>query len=592
VSKKNNIPKLLFVGIGHHQEGRLQKAQSIYQQILSLDPRHFDALHLQGVVAAQMQNLSLALDLIGKAIKINPNSAEAYFNNGNILKEFSRLEEAVENYKKAVDIKHDLVNAHFNLGITLHVLGRFNEAVICYENATTYKHNFHEAYNNCGNALIEIDRTDKALESFNKAISLNPKYAEAYNNRGNAYKKLGRMQEAIADYETAISIDIQYAEAYNNRGNVLFEQKDYRKAAKNFEEAITIKSDYADAWYNLGNSYKELADLEEAVDCYDRAITLKSNYATAYWNKSLALLLAGQFEMGFQLFEWRWKLDSKTFTATQRNYEKPLWLGKEDLSGRTLLIHAEQGLGDCIQFSRYSKLVTDLGANVILLVPKPIVGLLQSLVGVDLVLEDESKELPTFDYHCPLMSLPLAFKTEINTVPVSTSYLSISKESLRSWNNFLGEKKKPRLGIVWSSVSDFKNDSDRSMKLEQFIKCIPQNKFEIYCLQKVIKPEDQETFNKSSEVNFHGHKLNDFLDTAGLASCMDLVVSTCTSVPHMTAALGIPTWILLNYVPDWRWLVKREDSPWYKSVKLYRQGETREWDEVLTNVRDDLIRGF
>lgn len=592
MSKRNNIPKLLFVGIGHHQEGRLQKAQSIYEQILSLDPRHFDALHLQGVIAAQTQNLNLALDLIGKAIKINPNSAEAYLNNGNILKELSRLEEAVENYKKAVDIKHDLVNAHFNLGLTLQDLGRFNEAVICYENAITHKHNFHEAYNNCGNALIEIGRTDKAIESFNKAMSLNPKYAEAYNNRGNAYKKLGRMQEAIADYETAISIDIQYAEAYNNRGNVLFEQKDYRKAAKNFEEAISIKSDYADAWYNLGNSYKELADLEEAVNCYDRALTLKSNYAIAYWNKSLTLLLAGQFEMGFQLFEWRWKLDSKTFTATQRNYEKPLWLGKEDLSGRTLLIHAEQGLGDCIQFSRYSKLVTDLGAKVILLAPKPIVGLLQSLEGVDLVLEDGTKELPTFDYHCPLMSLPLAFKTEINTVPVSTRYLLISKESLRSWNNFLGEKKKPRLGIVWSSVSNFKNDSDRSMKLEQFIKCIPQNKFEIYCLQKVIKPEDQETFNKSSEVNFHGHKLNDFLDTAGLASCMDLVVSTCTSVPHMTAALGIPTWILLQHVPDWRWLLKREDSPWYSSVKLYRQGENRKWDEVLTSVRDDLIRGF
>jgi len=217
--------------------------------------------------------------------------------------------------------------------------------------------------------------------------------------------------------------------------------------------------------------------------------------------------------------------------------------------------------------------------------------LLSGLEGVDELVE-KGKALPAFDYHCPLMSLPLAFKTEINTVPESGRYLSISNESHRNWSSFLGEKKKPRLGIVWSSVSNFKNDSDRSMKLEQFIKCIPQNKFEIYCLQKVIKPEDQETFYKLSEVNFHSYKLNDFLDTAGLASCMDIVVSTCTSVPHMTAALGIPTWILLNYVPDWRWLLIRKDSPWYSSVKLYRQGENRKWDEVLTSVRDDLIRGF
>ena len=580
--------ELFAKAVSFHQLGNLPKAKQIYEQVIAAQPGHFDALHLLGVIAAQTHNPIHALDLISRAIKINPNSAEPHYNLGNVLRDLSRIEEAIVSYNKAISLNPYYINAYFNRGIALQDLGRFDEAVISYEDVIKINGNLAEVYNNRGNALKALNRIKEAIESFDKAVLLNPKYAEAYNNRGAAYKELGCLQEALADYETAISINSNYAEPFNNRGNVHQELKNFSEAANNFEKAIAINSGYADAWYNLGNTYKELANLEMAVNCYDHAITIKSNYAVAFWNKSLALLLAGQFKNGFELFEWRFKLDANYFISPKRNYVKPLWLGEEDISGKTLLIHTEQGLGDCIQFSRYAKLVSDLGAKVIFLVPKSLLCLLQELEGVDRVIEDGTELLPAFDYHCPLMSLPLAFKTEINTIPRPTPYLSLSNESQQAWRNLLGEKKKPRVGIVWSSVSSFKNDADRSMKLEQFIKCIPQDKFEIFCLQKVIKQEDQETLKNSSEIVFFGNKLNDFSDTAALASCMDLIVSTCTSVPHMTAALGIPTWILLHNVPDWRWLLKREDSPWYKSVKLYRQGENRKWDEVLTRVKDDL----
>lgn len=582
------IQELFAKGVSFHQIGNLVKAKKIYEQVITTCPNHFDALHLLGVIAAQSKKLINAFDLISRSIRINPNNAEPHYNFGNVLKDLCRFEESIESYDKAITLNPDYLNAYFNRGIVLQELKRFEEAVVSYQHVIRINSNFAEAYNNLGNALNEINRIKEAVESYTKCISLNPKCSEAHNNRGNIYKKLGKFQEALADYEIAIVINPNYADAFNNLGNIYQELNKYRQALKNFEKAIAIKPDYAVAWYNLGNSFKELADLEAAVNCYDRALSLKDDYAIAYWNKSLTLLLAGKLKEGFELFEWRFKLDVNTFITPKRNYVKPLWLGAEELSGKTLLIHTEQGLGDCIQFSRYAKLVSDLGAKVILLVPKPLLGLLNDIEGVDLVLEDGTELLPSFDYHCPLMSLPHAFKTEINTIPKSTPYLSISNENQMAWSSLLGEKKKPRLGIVWSSVSEFKNDADRSMKLEQFIECIPKNKFEIFCLQKVIKQEDQEILKNSSEIVFYGHKLNDFSDTAGLASCMDLIVSTCTSVPHMTAALGKPTWILLHNVPDWRWMLKREDSPWYASVKLYRQSETRQWNEVLARVKYDL----
>jgi hypothetical protein len=290
--------------------------------------------------------------------------------------------------------------------------------------------------------------------------------------------------------------------------------------------------------------------------------------------------------LGLELFEWRWKIEESA--GQQRYFDTPLWLGKEPLVKKTILLHSEMGLGDSINYCRYASLVKQLGGQIILEAPPQLLNLFKKLEGVD-VLVEKGQLLPKFDYHCPLGSLPYAFKTSVTTIPRSAAYLFKDSTKHLFWNKKLGAKKKLRIGIAWSSTSSYKRDLERSMSFSQFFEYMPFDLFEFICLQKVIKPEDQEVFRRSG-VLFFGDELGDFSDTAALAGCMDLVISTCTSVPHMTAALGIPTWILLGQNPDWRWLRDRNDSPWYDSVKLYRQKEIGDWTTILMQVADDLLK--
>jgi len=332
----------------------------------------------------------------------------------------------------------------------------------------------------------------------------------------------------------------------------------------------------------------ELKRYDEAITHYDKALSLKPDYHEASWNKSLCLLLQGNFENGLQLYESRWnsKIVSEEIGG-KRLFDKPTWLGVEPLQDKTILLYGEQGLGDFIQFCRYVKLVADLGAKVILEVPKTLEELMQGLEGVsELVIR--GNKLPFFDYQCPLMSLPLVFKTSISNIPVCHHYLTSNANKKAEWNFRLGEKKKKRIGLVWSSTSGFKSDSKRSLMLEDFVKALPIEGFEYICLQKELKECDKEFFEVYRNIRFFGSELESFADTAGLIENLDLVVSTCTSIPHLSAALGKETWILLSHVPDWRWLLDRVDSPWYPSIKLYRQPTIGNWDSVLGKVNFDL----
>ena len=290
------------------------------------------------------------------------------------------------------------------------------------------------------------------------------------------------------------------------------------------------------------------------------------------------------FENGWELYEWRWKREN--FTSRKRNFSQPLWLGVESLANKTILLHAEQGLGDTIQFCRYIPLVKKLGARVLLEVPKPLMELLEDFEGVDELLE-AGKKLPEFDYQCPLLSLPLSFKTELNAIPSPTPYLQSNAEKIMVWSQRLGAKSKHRIGLVWSGSTIHKNDSNRSLALADLINYLPQN-FEYVSLQKEVRERDNEVLANSAIKNY-SQQLIDFTDTAALCDLMDLVISVDTSVAHLAAALGKPTWILLPFISDWRWMLDREDSPWYESVKLYRQGEDREWEPVFERVARDLI---
>lgn len=538
-----------------YNRGDWVKAEQLCNLVLNTESDNFDALSYLGIMAAQTGRLTEAAELLQRAVTAQPRNAILHCNYGNLLIELKRFDAAVMSCDRALAIKPDFAEAHFNRGIALQKLKQLGAAIASFERAIAIKTDYADAYYNRGIALQELDRPVSAVESYDHAIALKPVFADAYYNRGLALQELKHLDAAGESYDRAIAIKPDYAEAYCNRGVV----------------------------------QQELRHLDAAVDSYDHAIAIKPNYADAHWNKSLALLLGGNFTEGLELYEWRWKTEK--IGLKQRNFAQPLWLGNESLKDKTILLYGEQGLGDTIQFCRFAKLVADLGARVIAEVPKSLMELLRGLEGVSSWIE-EGGALPLFDYHCPWLSLPLAFKTTLGTIPTASPYLRSDSHKVELWANKLGQKKMPRIGIVWSGNSNFKSDSKRSLALNQFLDALPESGLEFLCLQKEIKNIDADLLASRRDIKYFGEELENFSDTAALIECVDIVVSTCTSVPHLSCAMGKPTWILLSHVPDWRWMLDRNDSPWYPSATLYRQEKIGDWPGVLKRVHADLIKKF
>jgi tetratricopeptide (TPR) repeat protein len=517
-------------------------------------------------------------------IKYNPEYAEAHTNLGNSYKDLNMYDEALASYNHAINLNPNLAQAYSNRGSLQQDLKKYQEAVEDYEKAIEINPDFPDAYSCLGIALIELKRFDEALASFEQAIEINPNYANAYLNRGIALNELKQFDEALANYNRAIEINPSFAEAYSNRGNTLKELNRLDDALASYNQAIEIKPDFAEAYLNRGLLSEWLLHYRDAILDYDRAIAVQPNYLNAYFNKALCLLRIGDFKSGLNLYEWRWKVGE--LELRNLSFTQPLWLGDENIQNKTILLHAEQGLGDTIQFCRYAKLVKELGARVLLEVPKSLLDLLNGLEGVDQLIEI-GKPLPDSDYHCPLMSLPLAFKTELASIPNRTPYLAAANNKHEKWAQKLGVKPKLLVGLVWSGNNMNSNDHNRSLTLKQLLPYL-SDLCGYVSLQKEVREIDKQVLNGSNIKQF-GDELNDFSDTAALCELMDLVISVDTSVAHLAGAIGKTTWVLLPHVPDWRWLLDREDSPWYPSIKIYRQTSPGDWDSVIQRVRQDLI---
>ena len=577
---------LVQQGLNLHQRGNLNDAQNIYEQILSIQENNFDALQLLGALFAQVKKYPQAIKFLSKAIIVDPNHAGCFSNLGISFQKLRRLEEALSSYDKAISLQADYAEAYSNRGAVLQELKRFDEALSSYDKAISIKGDYAEAFNSRGTVLEELKRLEEALSSYHKAISINKDFTESYYNRGNVLHKLKRLEEALSSYDKAISLHEDYAEAYSNRGLVLQDLKRLEEALSSYDKAISLHEDYAEAYSNRGTVLEELKRLEEALSSYEKAISINKDYAEAYWNSSICYLLAGNFNEGWARYEWRWQSKSISKTAGIRKFSQPLWLGTEVLKDQTIFLYAEQGLGDTIQFSRYVSLVAGLGAKVVLEVQPSLVKLLSYLEGISQIISKGDK-LPNFDYQCPLMSLPLAFKTELKTIPSVSKNISTDEKKVEKWQAILGEKTKPRVGIVWSGAVNHKNDLQRSLKLSQLITHLPSD-YEYLSLQKEISDVDKEVLIECCKIKHFGDDLKDFTDTAALCELIDIVISVDTSVAHLAGTLGKNTWILLPYSPDWRWLLDRNDSPWYSSVKLYRQEKINDWESVLVNIESDL----
>ena len=566
-----------------HRQGKLADAERCYEEVLLRQPNHFDALHLLGVIARRTRRAERGVELIRKAIGLNPNVAEAHSNLGNALMDLKCPAEALASCDRAIALKPDIAVAHYNRGNALKELKRPAEALASYDKAIALKPDFAETHSNRGTALMDLKRPAEALASYDKAIALMPEVAETHSNRGSALRDLKRHEEALASYDKAIALKPDFAEAHYNRGNALRDLKRPAEALASYDRAIALKPDVVEAHNNRGNALRDLKRPAEALASYDKAIAIKPDFAEAYWNQSLCLLLMGHFEQGWRQYEWRKK---KLEPTGVRSYPKPVWLGEENIAGKTLFIYWEQGFGDTIQFCRYAKLLEARGAKVIISVQQPLCGLLKQISPTIRVL-NPNEEPTEFDYHCPLLSLPLALGTTLETIPAEQQYLKTDEELRSVWSARLPPKTKPRIGVVWSGSATYKGDQYRSMELQQFLAIFSPDADWI-CLQKEIREKDLAILRQFGRIAFFGDDLRDFSDTAALLDLMDLVITIDTGVAHLAGAMGKPVWILLPYNPDWRWLLDRNDSPWYPSARLFRQQQIGNWATVTDQVKNQL----
>ena len=464
------------------------------------------------------------------------------------------------------------------MGVLAHQQGRHAEAEALIGAALKQRPDEAVALANRAAALNALRRFDEALADCDRAIAARPDHVDAFINRALALKELGRAHEALASCDKALRLKPDSADAYNNRGLALFALQRPADALRSYEQALALDPQSAEALNNRGLTLYELGRLDEARASFDRAVAIRPSFAQAQWNRAQALLLAGDFAQGWPAHEWR----LKAHPELQRGFVQPLWLGEGPLVGKTILLHAEQGLGDTLQFCRYAPLVAARGARVVLEVQKPLIELLRDLPGVASVVA-RGEPLPDFDLHCPLLSLPLAFGTTLDTIPAQTPYFHVPPERMSAWEARLGSNR-PRFGLVWSGNAGHKRDRARSIPLYALMPL-----FDVAAtfvsLQKEARAADAAVLQQSNKIIDVSAELHTFADTAALIAQLDLVIAVDTSVAHLAGALGKPLWLLLPTAPDWRWLTGRDDSPWYPSARLFRQGETRAWGPVVTRVR-------
>jgi tetratricopeptide (TPR) repeat protein len=533
-----------------HRGGMVAQAGELYGQMLDAQPQHFDALHLLGVVRHQQGRNAEALELIGTALAIQPRNAAVLANHGLVLSELGRHVEAIAAYDRALVIEP--------------------------RNAATLS--------NRAVALKELGRHAEALTSCDRALAIQPDSADAVNNRGMVLHALERFDEAVACFDKALAVDPGHARAHNNRGAALHPLNRFDEAVASFDRAIALRPAYANAFYNRGRSLKELRCLDEALASYRQATVIDPDYAAAHWDEALLLLLRGDFTAGWPAYEWRFK--DKEVALRPRDFVQPQWRGDAPLQGRTILLHAEQGFGDTIQFARYAPLVAARGAKVVLEVQRPLHALLDGMAGISTMV-CRGDALPEFDLHCPLPSLPLAFATTFGSMPAEVPYLHAPADRVAAWQARLPSGM-PRVGLAWSGNPRHKNDRDRSLAFAALAPLIAGSGMNFVSLQKDPRETDAQALRQCTNISDVAAELRNFADTAAAISLLDLVITVDTSVAHLAGALGKPVWILLPTTVDWRWLLDREDSPWYPTARLFRQTRIGDWDAVIARVGAEL----
>jgi tetratricopeptide (TPR) repeat protein len=637
-SDPEHADTLHLLGLIHAKGHRVDLAIDFIAQAIRSNQGNADYFSNLGSLLVLRNQFEQALKSYDLALKLKPDLVNVWIRLGDLLQKQNRDDEALLTFDHALKLDPDNIEAADKSGLLLLALGRREEALAVYGRLVEIAPDNYEGLNSLGNVLLDLRRYDEATVQFERAIALRPDLLPAFNNLGLALIHLRRFDDAVRRLGQAMALSSDVPELYSNRGAALKKLGRLDEALWDYDRAIALKPDYALAHGNRGICLDDLARPDEAEASFRRALALDPDHGDSHWSLAVNRLRAGDLRTGWIESEWRWK--SVSLGLTERVFDQPLWLGAEPIDGKTLLVHCEQGLGDAIQFCRYVPLLAARGARVILQVDQPLKELLSGVDGVAQCLA-KGEVLPDFDLHCPLLSLPLAFDTTLATIPDHVPYIPLAKPA-RDWTDWLGapasgpiptfaclcsghlcecwnrrttsqnidssgaldltfalrarglqgserqiRSTRPRIGLVWSGNPDHLNDHNRSVPLQKLLPLL-EVEAEFISLQKGARARDRALLAERRDIRDAEGELASFADTASLIAELDLVISVDTSVAHLAGSLGKPVWVLLPYVPDWRWLLNREDSPWYPTARLFRQSETRQWDVVMANVQKAL----
>jgi tetratricopeptide (TPR) repeat protein len=587
-----NIDGYEILSSSQKEQGHYAEALSSCDKLIELDPSIAETYSNRAFLLKTLGRREEALAAYDKALSLGPDSAAAWFGRGDTLYELQRHSDALAAFDRALALDADLASAWIGRGHALWNLKRYHEASEAYDKALAIAPEAENAWLGRGNVLFDLKGYEEASAAFDRALSIAPDLAGAWLGRGNVCWSLHRNEDALAAYDKALSIAPDLPVAWLGRGNALADMKRFDDAFAAFDRALSLEPDLAQAWLGRGNAFGDLKRFDDALAAYGKATSLDPDLGEAHFNAALLRLLSGDLAAGLPKYEYRWAV--KQQRDMKRDFSQPIWLGDSDISGKTILIHAEQGLGDTLMCCRYIPMLAARGARVILEVQPALLPLLRTLDGVSTLIakgETKDKTIPDFDLHCPMMSLPLAFKTTVATIPSHVPYLSVAAETIERWRSKLaGQDPKAglKVGITWAGSPRFIKDADRSVLLPNILPLLAVEGVSYVCLQKELRDGDETILDAHPHIARLDREVSDFSDTAALMMSLDLIISSDTAVANLAGALGRKVWVLLPFLPDWRWSLAGDSTPWYPTATLFRQQKPGDWSSVIDRATEEL----
>lgn len=610
------LQQMLSAAMAHHQAGSLAEAEALYQRVLAAMPNQPDALHLLGVLWHQTNRSAQGLELIDRSVSIAPNFASLN-NLGDVLRSAGRVRDAIVCFNRSIQMKSDAADPYSNMALALldlgqmkeaekyltrasqlapnrvdlllrlclvrHTLGDPHGAVLAGQRAAELAPQASESWSNLGLALASANKFDQAFQALNRALELTPQRAEVHHNLGYAYSRAGKIAEAEAAYKKALEINPSFVGAQRNLAALYDESNNIPASIEALNRSLEMWPQDLEGWTNLSSLLRRSKDYEGAVRAADRALQINPSHPNGHGNRGLAMLSTGEYEKGFADYEWRWQCDD--FSTPKRDFTQPMWDGS-DPKGRKIFVHSEQGYGDILQFSRYIPMLEARGATVYFEVLLQLRTLMQSLKGnIKIVLG--GTKAPDFDLHVPLLSLPRIFKTTFQSIPAQVPYLSVDPVKLDQWKQKIstidGRKK---VGLIWAG--NVKPDASRTCPLAQLAPLGSVDGVTFVSLQKREGPHSNDTPPAGFRMVDVAGDLKDFGDTAAAMLNLDLVLTIDTAASHLAGAIGKNAWVMLPWAADWRWLDNRSDSPWYPTLRLFRQPTRGDWPAVAAQLEQAL----